>query len=76
MERDLTVSISLGPLSCKRLIGRGFLPHEFLPLIRATLTNEDEIKVIDSLYGDNAQAFVDMVQDVRHHVFFCFRDAL
>ena len=76
MEGDLTIPISLGPLSCKRLIGRGFLPHEYQPLIRATLTNEGESKVIDSLCGDNAQAFVDVLQDVRHHVFFCFRNAV
>ena len=75
MEGDLTTPISLSPLSSKRLIGRSFLPHEFLPLIRATLTDEDEIKVIDSLYGDSAQAFVDAVQDVRH-LFFWFHDAV
>lgn len=58
----------LNALSCKRIIGRGFLPHEVLPLIEATLTNEDETKVIDSLHGNDAQAFVDVVNDVRHHL--------
>ena len=65
-----TIPDSLGAMaSSKRLIGRGFLPHEFMSLIRATLTDEDEIKVIDSLYGNNAQEFVDVVHDVRHRIF-------
>lgn len=71
-----TISVSLGAPACKRLIRRGFLPHEFLPLIQETLTNEDEIKVIDSLHGDDAQAFTDVVQDVRHRNFSCFRDTI
>ena len=67
----LTISVSLGALTCKRLIDRGFLPHELLPLIQETIMNEDEIKVmIDSLYGDNAQTFVDVVHEVRRRFFF------
>lgn len=60
-----TFSVSFGALACKRLIDGGFLPHEHLPLIQETLVNEDGIKVIDSLYGNYAQAFVDVVHEVR-----------
>ena len=59
---------SLGALACKRLIDRRFLPHEVLSLIGALLTSKGEVEVVDSLHGQDAQTFVDVIHGVRHHV--------
>ena len=69
----LTAPVSLGALSCERIIGRDFLPHELPSLIKVIFTSEEEIKVIDSLCGSDAQTFVDVIHNVRP-LFFCSRD--
>ena len=54
----------------KRLINRTFSSHEFISLIEAMSTSEDELKIIRDLHGDDAQAFVDAVQEVRSILLF------
>jgi len=49
----------------KRLISRTLSSHEVIPLIEATLTSEDAPTVIRDLRGDDAQNFVDAIQEVR-----------
>lgn len=50
--------------ACQRLIERTFAPDELLALIQAVLTNTDEGNTIRSLHGDDAQKFIDVIDDV------------
>ena len=59
---------SLCAPACKRLIDRRFLPHEVLSLIGTFLASKVEAEVVDSLHRQDAQTFVDVVHEVRHHV--------
>jgi len=51
--------------ACRRLLSRAFLPHEFISQIEETFTRKDEVKVIGCLERDEAQAFIDVVHEVR-----------
>ena len=57
----------LGPdaTACERLI-RGFhSPQQVVSLIEAIFTSTDEVAMIRDLRGDDAQGFVDVVNEVR-----------
>lgn len=49
----------------KRLISGNFSQTELISLLEATFTSQDEARVIDDLCGDDAQAFIDVVDEVR-----------
>ena len=59
----------------KRLISRGLPPHEAIPLIEAIFINEDEVKTIRGLCGEDAQTFVNRMHEVCF-VFFLSRDVI
>jgi hypothetical protein len=52
-------------LACRRLIRREFALHELSPLIETIFSSGDAGDMIDSLLGDDAQAFIDVVDEVR-----------
>jgi len=47
------------------LIARTFFPHDVIPLIEAIFTNQEEVKMIGYLRGDDAQTFIDVIHEVR-----------
>ena len=57
----------LGPdaPACKRLISRSLSPEQVISLIEALFTSKEEVAMISDLDGDDAQAFVDVVNEVR-----------
>jgi len=56
--------VVLGTPAWKRLISRTFSSHEVISLIEATLMSEDAHVMIRDLRGDDAQTFVDVMQEV------------
>lgn len=58
----------LGPPAWKRLISRTFSPYEVVSLIETTLTDENEVEMIDNLHGDDAQILVDVIYEVHLHL--------
>ena len=52
-------------VACKRLFKREFTPHEFPSLIEAIFSSNDEGEVIRSLPEEDAQAFIDAIDEAR-----------
>lgn len=50
---------------CGRLIRRAFALHELPSLIEAIFASKDEVDAIRCLFGDDAQTFIDVVDEVR-----------
>jgi hypothetical protein len=50
---------------CGRLIRRAFAPHELPSLVEALFSSNDASDRIRSLLGDNAQTFVDVINEAR-----------
>jgi len=48
-----------------RLVRREFAPHELPSLIEAILSNNDDGEMIRCLPGDDAQSFVDVIDEAR-----------
>ena len=65
---DSPTLINLEESACMRLISRVFSPHELPSLIEEIFTRKDEVKMVSSLGGDAAQAFADVVHEVRPKV--------
>jgi len=63
-NRERPNSSLLTDVGGKRLASRAFLPHEVISLIEATLVNQDEVKAIGNLCGDDAQNFIDVIHEV------------
>jgi len=61
---DSSILLDLDAPACKRLTSRAFSPHEVIPLIEAIFTNQDEVKMIGYLRGDDAQTFIDVIHEV------------
>jgi hypothetical protein len=51
--------------ACKRLIRRAFAPHELPPLVEAIFSSKDESGIARCLHGDDAQIFIDVIDEVR-----------
>jgi hypothetical protein len=51
--------------ACKRLIRRAFTLRELPSLIGAILSSKDENDTVRCLHGDDAQAFIDVIDEVR-----------
>ena len=68
---ELSDFLGLDTPACKRLISGGSLsPQQVISLIEAIFTSKDEVAMFRSLHGDDVQAFVDVVNEVRSFVFF------
>jgi len=61
---DPSVSAS-GITACGRLVRREFTPHELPSLIEAILSSNDDDEKIRCLPGDDAQTFVDVIDEAR-----------
>ena len=63
--------LNFDTLACGRLIRRAFALHELPSLIEAIFSSKDEGNTIRCLTGDDAQTFVDVIDEVRstptHH---------
>ena len=57
--------LDFAPSACRCLIGRASAPHEFPSLIEAVISSEDEGDAIRRLIGNDAQTFVDVIDEVR-----------
>jgi len=62
---DSSILLDLDAPACTRLTSRAFSPHEVIPLIEAIFTNQNEVKMIGYLRGDDAQTFIDVIHEVR-----------
>jgi len=62
--RPLTDFLCSDPPVWKRLIGCSLSKDERITLISSIFTNNDETKVVGHLSGDDAQTFVDVVDEV------------
>ena len=51
--------------ACGRLIRRAFTLHELPSLVEAIFSNNNASETIRSLLGDDAQTFVDVIDEVR-----------
>jgi len=51
--------------ACERLIRRAFALHELPSLIEAISSGEDESDTIRCLRGDDAQTFIDVIDEAR-----------
>ena len=56
--------------ACKRLINGPLSQTQVISLIKAIFTSKDEVAMIRDLRGDDAQTFVDVVNEVCSFVFF------
>lgn len=52
-------------LACERLVARTFAPHELPSLIEAILSSKEGGGTIGRLRGDDAQTFVDVIDEAR-----------
>lgn len=55
---------SSNPPAWKRLISRSFPPHETISLVNEVFMNEDEVKAVCILRGDEAQTFISVIHEV------------
>ena len=53
--------------ACARLIRRTFDPHELPTLIEAVLSGKDDGDTVRRLLRDDAQTFIDVIDEVRVH---------
>ena len=51
--------------ACTRLVGRAFALHELPSLIEAIFSNKDGGNTVNLLQGDDAQTFVNVIDEVR-----------
>jgi len=51
--------------ACKRLISSAHSQQQILELLGAIFTSQDEVQMIGYLRGDEAQAFIDVLDQVR-----------
>ena len=55
------------PPAWKQLISPTLATHKRIPLIESIFSDHDEVEVVGHLRGDDAQAFVDVVDEVSFH---------
>jgi len=51
--------------ACKRLISRAYSQQETIELLEKIFTSKDEVKTIGYLRGEEAQAFINVLDEVR-----------
>ena len=59
--------------ACKRLISSTHSKPQVIKLLGEIFTSENEVKIIGYLRGDDAQAFIDVLDDVRSTPSFLWR---
>ena len=47
------------------MVNRAFVPHELPSLMEAIFSSKDEGDIMHCLHGDDAQTFVDVIDEVR-----------
>ena len=62
---DPFILTGLEASACICSISRDYPPHELIPLIEDIFTREGEVKMLGYLGRDAAQAFIDVVHEVR-----------
>ena len=62
MLPDTLLFLNFNASVCGRLVRRAFTPHELPSLIEAT---KDEGDAISRLLGDEAQTFIDVIDEAR-----------
>ena len=55
------------PPAWKQLISPTLAIHKRIPLIESIFSDHDEVEVVGHLRGDDAQAFVDVIDEVSFH---------
>ena len=60
----------------KRLIRHTLSPHERIPLIMAIFSDHSQVDMVRNLFGDDAQSFVNMIDEVSTCTFSPLRDRL
>lgn len=62
----LNSSLCSGSPTWKRLITCPPTTHEWISLTTTILSNHDEIEAVSNLCGDDAQSFIDIMDEVPH----------
>ena len=62
---DLLFFLNSNTLACKRLITRAFVPGDLPSLIESIFSSKDQEAVVYGLQRDDAQNFIDIVDEVR-----------
>ena len=57
-----------GPPTWKRLIGQVLTAQERISLITTIFSDRNEIGVVQSLCGDDAQSFIDALDEVHSYI--------
>ena len=65
--------LDLDESACKRLISSTHSKPQIVKLLGEIFTSENEVKIIGYLRGDNAQAFIDVLDGVRSAPSFLWR---
>ena len=52
----------------KRLIDHPLSTDERIPLIESIVSDRDEAEIIGRLHGDDAQAFIDVIDEVSVYI--------
>ena len=63
------VLVCSGPPTWKRLVIRPLVTHKCIPLIAVIFSDKNEIRAVQSLRGDDAQAFIDVIDEVPPTLF-------
>ena len=65
-----SILVDPDPSACRRLISRhgALSPREIIALIEEIFTSEAEISIVRDLRGSDAQAFIDVVHEVRLYI--------
>lgn len=54
----------------KQLTSSNLATHKRIPLVRTVFSDREEVKIVGHLCGDDAQTFVDMIDEVRFRPLF------
>ena len=63
---DCPYFLNLNTPACGRLIRHAFAPHDLPSLIETISSSKDESDAVHSLQGDDAQIFVDVMNEARY----------
>jgi len=58
--------------ACRRLVEHAFALHELPSLIEAIFLDKNESRMIESLLGDDAQTFIDVIDEVCPTFICCY----
>ena len=55
----------------KQLISHTLATHDRISLITAVFLDDDQVKRVEQLSGDDAQTFIDVIDEVSPHTISC-----